>query len=158
MSAEDRGLSPYTGYTRAHWADLADRMLLALRPYASADHARVDLPGKASSSGVDSDALEGFARTFLLAAIRLRGEAGADPHGLAEWYAKGLVAGAAGEWPRPDRLNQAKVEACSVALGLHLTRPWLWDRLAPAEQERVVDWLGTVVGQPYPPINWVWFQ
>ncbi|TDC42032.1 DUF2264 domain-containing protein [Micromonospora sp. KC213] len=162
MTVDDRRLSPFTGYTRAHWAASADRMLLALRPYASVDHARIDLPGHASAYGRDSDSLEAFARSFLLAAIRLRGESGADPHGLAQWYADGLRAGtdpsSPTAWPRPDRLDQAKVEACSIALGLHLSRPWLWDRLDPGDRERVVAWLGTVVGQEYPPINWVWFQ
>lgn len=132
-------------------------MLLAVRPFASAGHARIDLPGRASTSGPDSDGLEAFARTFLLAAIRLRGDDGADPHGLAGWYAAGLRAGP-GVWPRPDRLGQAKVEASSIALGLHLSRPWIWDRLAGADRDRLVDWLAAVVGQDYPPINWVWFQ
>jgi hypothetical protein len=50
------------------------------------------------------------------------------------------------------------VEACSIALGLHLSRPYLWDRLDDRDRERVVAWLATVVGQEYPPINWVWFQ
>ncbi|TDC84952.1 DUF2264 domain-containing protein [Micromonospora sp. KC606] len=162
MTADDRRLSPFTGYTRAHWAESADRMLLALRPFASADHARIDLPGRSSAYGRDSDSLEAFARSFLLAAIRLRGEAGVDPHGLARWYAAGLRAGtdpsSPTAWPRPDRLDQAKVEACSIALGLHLSRPWLWDLLDPGDRDRVVAWLGTVVGQEYPPINWVWFQ
>ncbi|MDG4770190.1 DUF2264 domain-containing protein [Solwaraspora sp. WMMD792] len=161
-AADDWRLSPFTGYTRAHWAAAADRMLLALRPYASPDHARIDLPGRSSAYGPDSDSLEAFARSFLLAAVRLHGEAGADPHGLADWYAAGLRAGtdptSPTAWPRPDRLDQAKVEACSIALGLHLTRPWLWDRLDEATRQRTVDWLATVVGQAYPPINWVWFQ
>ena len=156
MHPED--LSPFTGYTREHWATAADALLLALRPYAKPDNARIDLPGRASVYGPDSDALEAFARSFLLAAIRLRGDAGADPHGFAEWYAKGLLAGTRGGWPRPDQLDQAKVEACSIALGLHLSRPWLWDRLAHGEKQRIIAWLRTVIGQQYPPINWVWFQ
>ncbi|MEU0562398.1 DUF2264 domain-containing protein [Dactylosporangium sp. NPDC006015] len=155
MDAAER--SPYTGYTREHWTAAADRLLAAVRPYASPDHARIDLPGRTSRYGRDSDALEGFARTFLLAAIRLRGEGGADPDGLAGWYADGLRAGP-DVWPRPDRLDQAKVEAASIALGLHLSRPWIWDRLDDAGRERIAGWLGTVVGQAYPPINWVWFQ
>ena len=137
-------------------------MLLAVRPYASSDHARIDLPGPPSAHGRDSDALEAYARSFLLAAIRLRGEAGCDRLGLADWYADGLRAGtdpgSPTAWPRPDEVGQAKVEACSIALGLHLTRPWLWDRLADADRDRIAAWLGTVVGQHYPPINWVWFQ
>jgi hypothetical protein len=150
-------LSPYTGYRRAHWERAADEMLLGVRPFASPDHARIDLPGVSGAYGRDSDALEGFARTFLLAAIRLGGAGGDDPHGFAEWYAAGLCAGP-DVWPRPDRLDQAKVEAAGIALGLHLSRPWLWDRLAGRDRDRLVDWLGAVVGKPFPPINWVWFQ
>lgn len=142
---------------RDQWERTADLMLRGVRPYASPDHARLDLPGPAGAYGPDSDSLEAFARTFLLAAIRLRGSNGKDPDGIAEWYAEGLRAGP-GVWPRPDRLDQAKVEAASIALGLHLSRPWLWDRLDPADRDRLVDWLGSVVGKPFPPINWVWFQ
>lgn len=152
----------YTGLTRDSWAAVADNLLLSLRPWASPDHARIDLPGKPSAYGGDSDSLEAFARSFLLAAIRLRGDDGKDAHGLADWYAEGLRAGtdpaSPHAWPRPDQLGQAKVEACSIALGLHLSRPWLWDRLDDGVRERVVAWLATVVGEKYPPINWVWFQ
>ncbi|MDT5035146.1 MAG: hypothetical protein QOE03_331, partial [Micromonosporaceae bacterium] len=162
MAIDDRRLSPFTGSTRRRWAETADGMLLALRAFASPDHARIDLPGPASAFGRDSDGLEAFARSFLLAAIRLRGEGGTDPHGLAGWYAAGLTAGtdpaSPTAWPRPDRLDQAKVEACSIALGLQLTRPWIWDLLDSGDRERIVAWLGTVIGQTYFPNNWVWFQ
>jgi hypothetical protein len=155
-------ISPITGLHREDWAALADRLLLALRPWASPDHARIALPGRASRYGGGSDELEGFARSFLLAAMRLRGDGGTDPHDLAGWYAGGLLAGtdpaSPTRWPRPDVLDQAKVEAASIALGLHLTRPWIWDALDDAGREHVVTWLAGVVGQDYPPINWVWFQ
>jgi hypothetical protein len=159
---EDRGLSPYTGWTREHWAALADRMLAALLPHRSPGGARYALPGPASVNGPDSDGLEGFARSLLLAGFRVAGQGGADPAGLMERYAEGLAAGTdpahPEAWPRPDRQGQAKVEAASIALVLQLTRPWLWDRLADGVRERTLAWLGTVVGQPYPPINWVWFR
>ncbi len=162
LPAEDRALSPITGWTREHWAATADAMLLALRPHFSPGRARLLLPGRRSAYGEDSDALEGFARSFMLAAFRVRGENGADPLGILEWYRDGLVSGtdpSSGEtWPRPDRLGQAKVEAASIALGLHLTRPWLWDRLDAAAQSHVVTWLSTVNGETYPQNNWVWFQ
>jgi hypothetical protein len=159
---EDRVLSPHTGWTRAHWAAVADRMLAAVEPYWSPGCASIDLPGQASRNGAVSDGLEGFARTFLLAGFRIAGERGADPSGLLERYARGLAAGtdphSPEAWPRPDQLGQAKVEAASIALVLQMTRPWLWDRLDGSVQDRVVAWLGAVVGQPYPPINWVWFR
>ncbi|MFF1610440.1 DUF2264 domain-containing protein [Amycolatopsis sp. NPDC058278] len=161
-AVEDRRLSPYTGWTRAHWAAYADRLLAAAGKHRSPAGARIDLPGPASRNGRVSDGLEGFARTFLIAGFRVAGEGGADPAGLLEHYARGLAAGtdpASPEaWPRPDELGQSKVEAASIALVLQLTRPWLWDRLDDAVRDRVVAWLATVIGQPYPPINWVWFR
>ncbi|MDT0445727.1 DUF2264 domain-containing protein [Streptomyces johnsoniae] len=158
----DRTLSPHTGWTRAHWAAAADRLLAAVDRHRSPLGARVDLPGPPSTFGPASDGLEGFARTLLLAGFRVAGERGADPTGLLERYADGLAAGtdpASPEaWPRPDELGQAKVEAASIALILQLTRPWLWDRLDDRVRQNTVDWLATVIGQPYPPINWVWFR
>lgn len=151
-----------TAWTRDDWAALARRMLLAVEPYRSPLGARVDLPGPNSRSGAASDGLEGFARTFLLAGFLVAGNDGDDPDGWLERYALGLAAGtdpgSPEAWPRPDELPQAKVEAASIALILQLTRPWLWDRLTDPVRERVVDWLATVIGQPYPPINWVWFR
>ncbi|MYV67598.1 DUF2264 domain-containing protein, partial [Streptomyces sp. SID2131] len=79
---EDRALSPYTGWTRAHWEAAADRLLLGVRPFASPRHGLIGLPGpRPSWSGPRSDGLEGWARTFLLAALRVAGDRGADPHG-----------------------------------------------------------------------------
>ncbi len=158
----DHDLSPYTGWTRAHWEATADRMLLALRPYASPRRARFDLPGPASRAGRTSDGLEGFARSFLLAAFRLRGANGDDPNGLVEWYADGLMAGTdptSGEpWPSFDMVGQAKVEAASIAIALHETRPWIWDRLDPAARNRVIGWLSGMIGTVTPANNWVWFR
>jgi len=158
----DPGLSPATGWTRAHWEATADRLLLAVRPYASPGNALVSLPGRASRSGEWSDGLEGFARTFLLAAFRLAGAGGHDPHGLASWYADGLATGtdpaSARRWPRLDEIDQAKVEAASIVIALHETRPWIWDRLDDAVRERVLDWLAPFAGAWVPDNNWVWFR
>ncbi len=151
------------GWDRARWAAFADRLLLAVRPYATADHAHVVLPGGPGGYGTDVDGLEGFARTFLTAGFRLAGEGGADPLDLAGWYAEGIAAGTdphhPHRWVRLDEHGQAKVEAASLALVLDLTRPWVWDRLSPLVQEQVVDYLAPAVGDAtYPRINWVWFR
>ncbi|WP_078073610.1 DUF2264 domain-containing protein [Streptomyces niveus] len=147
---------------RAHWERTADRLLLAVRPYATDEHALIQLPGPPSRSGVRSDGLEGFARTFLLAGFRLAGAGGADPHDLAGWYAAGLAAGTDPEnperWPTFAECGQAKVEAASIALALHETRPWIWDRLDDRVRSRVLDWLAPMVGDQMPGNNWVWFQ
>jgi hypothetical protein len=158
----DPRLSPYTGWTRAHWEAVADQLLLAVRPYARDGNALIGLPGPASRSGAWSDGLEGFARTFLLAAFRLAGAGGRDPHGLAGWYAAGLAAGtdpaSPQRWPRLDEIDQAKVEAASIAIALHETRPWIWDRLDDGVRGRILDWFAAFAGAWVPDNNWVWFR
>ncbi|HTI27086.1 MAG TPA: DUF2264 domain-containing protein [Kutzneria sp.] len=148
--------------SRAEWERLADSMLLAVRPWATDTHALIHLPGPVSGSGRWSDGLEGYARTFLLAAFRLAGAGGDDPQRIAEWYAQGLAAGVdpadPDRWPRFGECKQAKVEAASIALGLHLTRPWLWDRLSTRTQQGLLDWLAPMVGDDMPQNNWLWFQ
>ncbi|KQR04191.1 hypothetical protein ASF72_04035 [Arthrobacter sp. Leaf141] len=157
----DRKLSPLTGLTRDHWCAYADHMLRSAHRFATPDHANLYLPGASSAYGPRSDSLEAFARTFLLASFRLAG----DPDGtgwLADWYAAGLDAGTnpanPDRWPTPGELGQAKVEAASLAVGLALTRDVLWDKLSQRVQEQLVAWFETVIGEEYPPINWVWFQ
>ncbi|MEU8953121.1 DUF2264 domain-containing protein [Streptomyces sp. NPDC048518] len=158
----DRVLSPLTGWTRAHWEALADRQLAALVPYATPGCAQYRLPGRASWSGVVSDGLEGYARSFLLAAFRIAGAGGAVDPGLVERYARGLAAGTdpdSGEaWPRLTDCSQQMVEAASIAVGLHETRPWIWDTLDTRVQERVVDWLSGFVGARTWDNNWRLFQ
>ncbi|MDQ0921663.1 hypothetical protein QF038_000171 [Pseudarthrobacter sp. W1I19] len=157
----DRRLSPYTGLTRDHWCAYADYLLRSAHRHATDDHANLHLPGANSSYGPRSDSLEAFARTFLLASFRIKG----DPEGtgwIAEWYARGLDAGTnpanQDRWPTPGELGQAKVEAASLAAGLALTREVLWDKLPQRVQEQLIAWFETVIGEEYPPINWVWFQ
>ncbi|MBM7167777.1 DUF2264 domain-containing protein [Streptomyces sp. G44] len=158
----DRVLSPLTGWSRAHWEVLADRLLEALVPCATPGFAQYRLPGRASWSGAVSDGLEGFARSFLLAAFRIAGAGGQVDPRLVERYARGLAAGTdrgSGEaWPEITDRTQQMVEAASVAIGLHETRPWIWDTLGTRVQERVVDWLSGFVGARTWDNNWRLFQ
>jgi hypothetical protein len=160
--AQDRVISPYTGWTRAHWEALADAQLAAVRAYATRRHALVDLPGPASRSGRRSDGLEGFARTFLLAGFRLAQSGDTDPNGHAEWYAQGLSAGtdpgSPERWPRLTECDQAKVECASVAIALHESRPWIWDRLDDGVRQRIVAWMTDMHAAQVPDNNWVWFR
>lgn len=163
----DHVVSPRTGFTRAHWEAVADGMVGAAWRWASPRGALWDLPGRASVSGVRSDGLEGYARTFLAAAFRTAGAGGEDPHGWLERYAEGLAAGTRtpgredGEsWPwvldHPGA-GQPMVEAASVALGLRLTRPWLWDRLDEGVRERAEEWLRGALRRSPAPNNWYLF-
>ncbi|MDR8411995.1 DUF2264 domain-containing protein [Nonomuraea sp. 3-1Str] len=148
--------------SREHWVSVADRLLEAVVPYATPGFAQYRLPGRTSASGPESDGLEGFARTFLLAAFRAAGDPEAAPGGLLERYAVGLAHGTDPShehaWQPIADHHQTIVEAASIALALHETRELLFDRLDPAVQERVVAWLGGIVGKYAPPCNWVLFK
>src|SRR5882757_8710220 len=166
LPAEDRELSPHTGYTRAHWEAVADGLLAAAWKWATPGSALLDLPGRPSASGARSDGLEGYARTFLAAAFRVAG--GGDPHGWLERYAAGLAAGTRTpgrddleSWPVIGnhfvRLGQPMVESASVALGLRLTRPWLWDQLDSGTRDRAAEWLRGALHHAPAPNNWYLF-
>ncbi|MES5822690.1 DUF2264 domain-containing protein [Streptomyces sp. RG80] len=155
-------LSPLTGWTRPHWEALADRLLDGLLPYATPGFAQYRLPGRPSHSGPWSDGLEGFARSFLLAAFRIAGAEGQVAPSLIERYATGLAAGTdpyGGEcWPPITDRGQPMVEAASIAIALHESRRWLWDRLDDTVRGQVADWLGQFVGAVVNDSNWRLFQ
>ncbi|WP_082498891.1 MULTISPECIES: DUF2264 domain-containing protein [unclassified Rathayibacter] len=150
-------------WRREQWVALADRLLSAVEPWASPDFARISLPGEEGGYGADVDGLEGFARTFLLAGLRIVGERGQGLDRLIADYSRGIRAGVdpanAGRWVRLDEHAQAKVEAASIALALDMTRPWIWDRLDATTQQRVIAYFSPAVGDDtYPQTNWVWFR
>ncbi|MFF1709828.1 DUF2264 domain-containing protein [Streptomyces sp. NPDC058268] len=167
LPQDDRELSPHTGYTREHWEAAADSLLGAAWKWATPRGALLDLPGRPSASGVRSDGLEGYARTFLAAAFRVAGAEGKDPHGWLDRYASGLAAGTrtpgrddAESWPvilDHQVQGQPMVESASVALGLRLTRPWLWDRLDTDVQDRAEEWLRGAIRHVPAPNNWYLF-
>ena len=141
----DAATRPRRRLGRADWLASPTGCWPPCRPFASPGHARITLPGAEGGYGRAVDGLEGFARTFLLAGFRIAGERGAGLDELADCYAAGIATGtdptSPERWVRLDEHPQAKVEAASIALILDLTRPWIWDRLTPDVQERVVDYL-----------------
>jgi hypothetical protein len=167
LPTEDRSSAPVTGWTRGHWTAVADRLLAGLRPFTSPLGARICPPGRGSWSGRDTDGLEGFARALLLASFRLadlgtpaaEGRPGSDllrdsavaAERLAERFAAGLLAGTdqggPEGWPPIADGSQEIVEAGGIAIALHESRPWIWDRLGSAGRDQVTGWLGGVVGR-----------
>ncbi|WP_416966690.1 DUF2264 domain-containing protein [Streptomyces sp. 4F14] len=147
---------------RAVWEDAADRLLDALVPYATPGFAQYRLPGRTGYAGVWSDGLEGYARSFLLAAFRIAGARGVGMEALISRYAAGLAAGTdpshPEHWPPITDRGQPMVEAASVAVALHETREWLWELLPDAVRGRVVEWFSGFVGAVVNDSNWRLFQ
>lgn len=161
LPADNRALSPFTGWTREHWVAVADAILDGAARHASPAQSLIRYPGIAGGLGRAIDELEGFTRTFMLAAFRIAG----DPAGtaqLAERCARGIAAGVdprhPERWTRIDEHNQAKVEAAALALGLHLTRDTVWARLDERARQQTIDYLAASIGAHYWPNNWVWFR
>ena len=120
------------------------------------------MPGESGGLGTDVDGLEGFARVGLLAGTRLVGERGEALYKLASWWAKGVATGVDPKsderWLRPSEHRQAVVEASSLALLLHFTKPWIWEHLSPQTREQAVEWFQDVRNPQIPDNNWIWFQ
>lgn len=140
LPARDHVQAPYTGFGRTHWAAVADHLLHGAARYASPEGASVVLPGPRAHAVTG---LEGFARTFLLACLRI---GSGDRPDLVERAARALHAGscrgAVESWPRLQPHGQEVVEAAAIALGLHLSRDHLWDLLDEQTRDQLVDWLG----------------
>ncbi|MGW9628237.1 DUF2264 domain-containing protein [Microbacterium sp. NPDC055521] len=153
MPPADPLSAPYTGYTRAHWVAAADRILDAARQRSTHGGAMVDFavrPGAVDAdAGSPMDRLEGFARTFLLAALRIAGDP-AGTEGTAPLIAHYVeaVQHAIGQriWPQLTDHSQATVEAASIAIALHLTRDSIWAALDDATRDGVHIWFAQARG------------
>jgi hypothetical protein len=169
LPPEDRELSPHTGWTRAHWEAVAEHWLLTARRYASPDGGLITPPGRPSAAGIRSDGIEGFARSFLIAAPLLAGRA-EDPHDHAGWYARGLAAAMAPDgpdrWGRAIGVDEIKqwngtpqpiVEAANLAFGLAVCREQVWDRLDDEVRDQTADWLAHHAAKNGSDNNWLLF-
>ena len=61
-------------------------------------------------------------------------------------------------WLRLTPRSQQMVEAAAIAVALHETREWIWDRLDTRAQEHVAEWLGGFNGSTTHDNNWRLFQ
>lgn len=158
---EDRQKSPFTGWTREHWVAAADLLLDGARRCASDGNAAIYVPGPKWSMARRFDGLEGYARTFLLAAYRLAASDGHAPGGLIDRYSEGLRAGtdrtSKEAWPPIEDRAQPIVEAALIALALHETRRWIWEELDDGVRQRAVEWLSGIQGKRTALNNWVLF-
>ncbi|QDZ15376.1 DUF2264 domain-containing protein [Humibacter ginsenosidimutans] len=152
LPGDDSTLSPFTGWTRAHWTAVADHWLDEVRSYSSPEGAMTRLPGRVTEDGVRRECMETVGRSFLLAAPRIAGAEDTAVESHLEWYSRALLAGTRPDgsesWPSGvacrtplSGVTNSLVEAANISFGLYITRDKLWERLSRAEQRQLSSWL-----------------
>lgn len=144
--------------TRSDLVDIALQLIHGATSYGDKNHGLIYIPGPKSKHGIKSDALEGFARTFLIYAFLSVGTPEYRKSEEAEWFIYGFENGVK-SWPGLNEIGQARVEAAMIALGLDLTRDWVWNPLSTRSKHAIISWMAKSVGDStYPQKNWLWFQ
>jgi hypothetical protein len=108
LPPEDRTLSPYTGYSRAHWRDIAERLTLGVARCTDPDAGVPDLPTDPEETALPRQLrnpggpCETFDRTFLLVALYIAATGRTKVTGcdidLADSYRRGIA-----QWIDPTR-------------------------------------------------------
>lgn len=167
----DFSLSPYTGWTRAHWEHLLARVtygyVRAAENYGS--YARALYPDDRRDLPDAVDALESFARiasawgSYLShpnnPAILTFNDRALNLEGI---LARALLEGTDESnprtyWGRMHALDQRIVEAADTALAVWFSRERIFNRLSERERAQVMNWLAQVDGQDTYYDNWVLF-
>lgn len=164
----DFGTCPYSGWTRDHWEESFRKLWAPLADSASPGKARQRIPGPRSHHGPLADELEGFSRSFILAApwLASSGADGFESEGrfldVAAFYREGLLSGTDPSgpeyWGDPADYAQHLVEMASVAWGLWMCRDRVWNRMTGPERDRVAGYLVRCTRVAYHRNNWLLFN
>lgn len=172
--------SPYTGWTRRTWVDLAERMIAALQPWYTNGQGGLAFPQpyRQVEKSLPQDeqvrasfyAMEGWTRTRPLVASWLMG-AGHDVMRIGDRdvdlrreFIEGFLS--VSDPGSPDYIsgrfgrNQWIPEVSIAAYGLWLAREKVWNPLSPAEKGQIAAWLRSSVDPKFkiPDNNWHLFQ
>jgi len=152
QSAEDRELSPYTGWTRAHWEELHARLVRGMFRHASPGRAHVPYPAPKGDrrGGSVMEVSEGYGRTFFMNGPFLHQssdgivEFEGERYDVGEFYRQGLINGTDPDhpeyWGDPTDYSPAIVQGAAIAMNLYFARQHVWDPLAEAQKQRVEDY------------------
>jgi hypothetical protein len=167
----DFELSPFTGWTRDHWAHLLARLTYGyvLAAERQGTPARALFPGDRCDRPDSVDALEALARIAVPWSAWLHNPAnpvalrfGGREMDLQALLRQALVEGTDPARPRAywgdiGPKDQRIVEAANLAMAVWLSRARVFDCLSEAERARVIAWLAQVDGQETWPDNWILF-
>ncbi|MBU0935405.1 MAG: DUF2264 domain-containing protein [Spirochaetes bacterium] len=160
--------SAISGWTRKHWEESFMRLWAPLTRSASAHKARQYIPGPRSHHGQVADELEGFTRSFIMAAPWLSGstadgfELDGIQYDVAGFYRSGILAGTDPAnpeyWGNPVDYAQHLVEMASLSWGLWQSRDRIWERFSEAERRQVASYLLACTKVQYHANNWLLFN
>ena len=169
--ALDFGISPYTGWTRAHWEHVLARMTYGYAKVAerSGSPARVLYPDDRRGLPDAVDALESFARIASAWGAWLRNPANPrtlDFQGheidLESLLRKALLDGTdpsnpATYWGDIGHLDQRIVESADIAVAVWMCRERVFNGMTEAEQAQIMAWLSQVDDKGTYTDNWILF-
>ena len=169
--ALDFELSPFTGWTRAHWEHLLARMTYGYAKIAerSGSPARVLYPDDRRGLPDSVDAVESFARIASAWGGWLRNPANpatlnfqGHETNLETLLGQALLDGTNPSnpytyWGDIGHLDQRIVESADIAVTLWMSRERVFNKMTTAEQEQIIAWLAQADGKGTYTDNWILF-
>src|ERR671923_2142527 len=167
----DFELSPYTGWTRAHWEYVLARMTSGYAKIAdrSGSPARVLYPDDRRGLPDSVDAIESFARIASAWGAWLRNPANpatvtfrGHEINIERLLHQALLDGTNPSnpytyWGDIGHLDQRIVESADIAVTIWMSRERVFNKMTPAEQEQIIAWLAQVDGKGTYTDNWILF-
>ncbi|MBN2411933.1 DUF2264 domain-containing protein [candidate division KSB1 bacterium] len=173
---EDYNISPFTGWTRTKWEELAEKMIVGLQPFVTPGKGGLALPNPVRWMDAFLPEpekmqsfywLEGYTRTRVLLASWMAGTgkqtiiSGGKTINILDQFIEGLLSASdpSHEEFIGDRYgnNQWIAETSAVALAIYLAKDLIWPKLSVKQQQQIVSWLITATGKQIPNNNWYTF-
>lgn len=152
----DPNLSPYTGYTRAHWLEITERLLAGVLPYCDTPSGMPALPPPAGetafhAAGTPENVVpvsrQAFERIMMLSVIytaatgrdRVPGYEGS----ISEPFRRGMIhaldPASPHHWGPPARGEHA---GSVFVFGAQFSPRFFWEPFTPAQKAHILDYLG----------------
>ena len=171
LPASDYTISPYTGWTRAHWEAVLARLTygFTLAAQRQGTPARALFPDDRCDRPDSVDGLEAFARIAVAWGAWLGNPANPETlqfqgHeiNLVDLLKQGLLDGTDPDspdtyWGNIEHMDQRIVENSNIAIALWLSHERVFDRMTEVERTQVIGWLSQVDGKETWPDNWIFF-
>jgi hypothetical protein len=149
---EDHALSPFTGYTRAHWLEIAEKLIAGILPYFDAESGMPELKGVPGETGhfkrfSDREQRRAaFDRSIYLVAYytaatgrdRVPGHDGSITEPYLKEIIRGTDPGTPSYWGQHPDFSDF---GTGVAMAMQISPRFFWEPLSGREKENVLAYL-----------------